>query len=47
MYILGKEIARFIGYENMELISAISIGYPNENPKSRPRKNLNEIMEWL
>ena len=30
----------------MELISAISIGYPDENPKQRPRKKLNEILEW-
>lgn len=30
----------------MELISAISIGYPNESPKQRPRKKLSEILEW-
>ena len=30
----------------MELISAISIGYPDENPKQRPRKKLNEVLEW-
>lgn len=30
----------------MELISAISIGYPNENPEQRPRKKLNEVLEW-
>ncbi len=28
----------------MELIS---IGYPDETPKQRPRKKLNEILEWL
>ena len=42
-----KDIAKLIGYENMELISAISIGYPDENPKPRPRKGLNEVFEWL
>lgn len=41
-----KEIAKLVGYENMELISAISIGYPDENPRKRPRKKLNEILEW-
>lgn len=41
-----KEIAKLVKHENMELISAISIGYPNENPKQRPRKNLNEVLEW-
>lgn len=41
-----KEIAKLIGYEDKEVISAISIGYPNENPKPRPRKKLNEVLEW-
>lgn len=41
-----KEIAKLVGFENMELISAISIGYPDENPKPRHRKKLNEILEW-
>ena len=30
----------------MELISAISIGYPDESPKQRTRKKLNEVLEW-
>ena len=33
-----KEIAKLVGHEDMELISAISIGYPNENPKQRKTK---------
>lgn len=41
-----KEIAKLVGYEDMEVISAISIGYPNESPKQRPRKRLDEILEW-
>ena len=41
-----KEIANLVGKNNMELISAISICYPDENPKQRTRKNLNEILEW-
>lgn len=42
-----KEIAKLIGYEDMEVISAISIGYADENPKPRPRKKLDEVLEWL
>ena len=42
-----KEIAKLIGYEDMEVISAISIGYPNQSPKQRPRKELKEILEWM
>ena len=41
-----KEIAKLVGHEDMELISAISIGYPNENPKQRPRKKLIVVLEW-
>lgn len=41
-----KEIAELVGKKDMELISAISIGFPNENPRQRPRKKLNEILEW-
>lgn len=41
-----KEIAKLVGKDDMELISAISIGYPDENPKQRPRKKLNEMLEW-
>lgn len=41
-----KEIAKLVGYENMELISAIAVGYPDEEPKQRPRKKLDEILKW-
>ena len=41
-----KDIAKLICHENMEVISAISIGYPNENPSQRSRKKLNEVLEW-
>ena len=42
----SKEITDLVGKSDMELISAISIGYPDENPKQRSRKKLNEILEW-
>lgn len=41
-----KEIANLVGKSDMELISAISIGYPDESPKQRTRKKLNEVLEW-
>ncbi len=41
-----NEIAELVGHKDLELISAISIGYPNEFPKQRPRKELNEMLEW-
>lgn len=42
----AKDIAKLIGYDDKEVISAISVGYPNESPNRRPRKRLNEILEW-
>ena len=30
----------------MELISAIAVGYADEQPKQRPRKKLEEILKW-
>lgn len=44
----------FFAYEQLskwlntdqQLIAAIALGYPNEAPKPRPRKTLNEILEW-
>lgn len=42
-----KEIAKLVGYENMELISAIAVGYPDEEPKQILRKKLEEILKWF
>lgn len=41
-----NSIANLVGKDDMELISAISIGYPDENPKQRTKKKLEEVMEW-
>ena len=30
----------------MELNSALAIGVPNECPKARPRKKVEDIVEW-
>ena len=38
--------ADLVGKKEMELICAISIGYPDENPKQRTRKKISEILEW-
>lgn len=41
-----QEIANLVGKSDMELISAISIGYADESPKPRTRKKLNEVLGW-
>ncbi len=43
---IQKEIENLIRIKNMEMICAVAIGYPNESPNSRPRKKLDEILEW-
>jgi len=41
-----KEIADFIGKSDMELVLAMAIGYPDENPSQRNRKALTDILQW-
>ena len=41
-----KEILDMIKHNDMELVSSLVIGYPNQEPKMRPRKDLEEIMEY-
>ncbi len=40
------KITEFVNKDDKELISAISIGYSNESPKQRPRKQLTKVLEW-
>lgn len=46
MVYVQKKIARLINHEDMEVISAISIGYAAESPEQRSRKKLDEVLEW-
>ena len=41
-----KEIRKFSG-KNEELIAAVSMGYADETPPARLRKNWQEVTEWL
>ncbi len=34
-------------FQNMNLISAVVLGYPEEEPIARPRKNVNEIVTFM
>ncbi len=42
-----EEISSLVGYEHLELNSAISIGYANQFPSARPRKALEEIVNFV
>lgn len=38
------EISAAMGYANLQLISGIAIGYPDEHPNPRPRKEIEDIL---
>jgi len=32
--------------ESEELVAAVAVGYPNQSPSERPRKSLEELVDW-
>lgn len=44
---VAEDVAKMLGHSDLELNCAVSLGYPNQSPKMRPRKNLEDIMEWI
>ena len=40
------EIVRELGIDG-QLLCSVAIGYPDEQPDARPRKDFDEIVEWL
>ena len=44
---VSKTVAEMLGHSDLELNCAVSIGVPNQNPVQRPRKELDEIIEWF
>ncbi|MBQ9952697.1 MAG: nitroreductase family protein [Clostridia bacterium] len=40
------EIVRELGIDG-QLLCSVAIGYPDEQPAARPRKDFDEIVEWL
>ena len=43
---VAEDVAKMLGHSELELNCALSLGYPNETPKMRPRKKLEDIIEW-
>ena len=46
IYFAYEEICAWLGTDE-QVIAAVSIGYPAENPPQRPRKPLYDVVEWL
>ncbi len=44
---VSKEISNLVNHGDMELNCAVALGYSNQFPKQRPRKDLNKIIEWF
>ncbi|WP_250673277.1 nitroreductase family protein (plasmid) [Paraclostridium ghonii] len=40
-----KELHNWLNVEG-EMVAAISLGYPLETPKQRPRKKIDDVIEW-
>ena len=43
---VAEDIAKMLNHDDLELNCALAIGYSNQNPKARPRKELESIVEW-
>lgn len=43
---VAEDIAKMLNHNDLELNCALAIGYSNQNPKMRPRKDLGSIVEW-
>lgn len=45
IYFAYSELCKWLDSDG-QLIAAIAFGYPNEFPKERPRKNIDDVVEW-
>lgn len=45
IYFAYSELCEWLDSDG-QLIAAIAFGYPNEYPKERPRKKIDDIVEW-
>jgi F420 biosynthesis protein FbiB-like protein len=41
-----EELCAWLG-ETHQMIAAVALGYPDEQPRARPRKSVNEVTRWL
>ncbi len=44
-YFAYSELSEWLNVEG-EFLAAVALGYPNENPNERPRKKLEDVLEW-
>ncbi len=45
IYFAYSELCKWLASDG-QLMAAIAFGYPNESPKERPRKKIDDVVEW-
>lgn len=45
IYFAYSELCEWLNTEG-ELLAAVALGYPDESPKERPRKKIEDVVEW-
>lgn len=45
IYFAYSELCEWLNSEG-QLVAAIALGYPDESPRERPRKSLNDVVVW-
>ena len=45
IYFAYSELCEWLESDE-QFVAAIAFGYPNESPEERPRKNINDVIEW-
>ena len=45
IYFAYSELCDWLNREG-QLVAAVAFGYPNESPKERPRKRMEDVVEW-
>ena len=45
IYFAYSELCEWLNSEG-QLVAAIAFGYPDESPRERPRKSLNDVVVW-
>ncbi len=43
---VAEEISELLNHKELEMNCAVTLGYPNQFPAARPRKKLEDIVEW-
>ncbi|HEX2954467.1 MAG TPA: nitroreductase family protein, partial [Bacillota bacterium] len=46
VYVAYDELCQWMG-KTCQMVAAVSLGYPDEAPNARGRRNFDEVVEWM